>query len=118
MLPLEAGEWDIPRVRLRYDRAVIASTMLAAPLRTARRTGRAMYGVTAHQQAAMPKQLLVPLPDTEPEIESERLDEEPRPVLDLTAVRALQKSRTNQQALEITAEQMRHFTDSVTEMVD
>ncbi|WP_327135304.1 hypothetical protein OG311_36785 [Streptomyces sp. NBC_01343] len=57
-LPLDAGEWHIPRVPLRHDRAVIASTMPAAQLRTARRTGRLMYDVTARRQAAMPEQLL------------------------------------------------------------
>ncbi|MFF1496634.1 MobF family relaxase [Streptomyces sp. NPDC058304] len=117
-LPLEEGEWDISRVPLRYDRAVIASTMLAAQLRTARRTGRAMYDVTAHQKAAMPEQLLVPLPDADPDVEAERLDDEPQTVLDLTAVRALQNARTDQEALGYTAEQMRHLMDSVTEMVD
>ncbi len=34
LLPLEPGEWDIPRVPLRHDRAVIASTVLGARLRT------------------------------------------------------------------------------------
>ncbi|MCX5612625.1 MULTISPECIES: hypothetical protein [unclassified Streptomyces] len=71
-LPLEAGEWDIPSVPLRYDRAVIATTMLAAQLRTA----RAMYDVTAHQQAAMPEQLLVPFPEANSE--ADRLDDEPQ----------------------------------------
>ncbi|MCX4784494.1 hypothetical protein [Streptomyces sp. NBC_01264] len=46
-LPLEEGERDIPRVPLRYDRAVIASSMLTAQLGNARST----YDVTAHQQA-------------------------------------------------------------------
>ncbi|MEU6511970.1 hypothetical protein [Streptomyces sp. NPDC046942] len=59
LLPLEPGEWDIPRVPLRHDRAVIASTVLSARLRTARRTGRDPYDVFAHQQAAMPEQLLL-----------------------------------------------------------
>ncbi|MFD3557333.1 hypothetical protein ACFWWA_35325 [Streptomyces goshikiensis] len=49
-----AGEWDIPRVPLCCDRAVIAPTMLAAQPRTA----RAMYDVTNPRQAAMPEQLL------------------------------------------------------------
>ncbi|WP_030773783.1 MULTISPECIES: hypothetical protein [unclassified Streptomyces] len=93
--------------------------MLAAQLRTARRTGRAMHDdVTVYQQAAMPEQLLVPFPDADPEAESDRLDDEPKPMLDLTAVRALQKSRTDEEALGHTVEQMCHLTDSVTEMVD
>lgn len=81
-LPLEAGEWDIPSVPLRYDRAVIATTMQAAQLRTA----RAMYDVTAHQQAAMPEQHLVPFPDANPD--ADRLDDEPQTGLGLAAVRA------------------------------
>ncbi|MFG2987342.1 hypothetical protein ACGFYQ_39955, partial [Streptomyces sp. NPDC048258] len=111
-LPLETGEWDIPRVPLRYDRAVIASTMLAAQLRTARRTGCVMYDVAAHQQAAMPEQLLVPFPDTDPHAEPDRLDD--KPVLDLTAVRALKKSRTDVEALEFTDEQLRQLQDVFT----
>ncbi|MFD3778172.1 hypothetical protein [Streptomyces sp. NPDC058612] len=64
----------------------------------------------------MPEQLLVPFPDADPD--ADRLDDEPQTVLDLTAVRALQKSRTDQEALGYTAEQMRHLTDCVTEMVE
>ncbi|MFI0967951.1 hypothetical protein ACH4S8_42385 [Streptomyces sp. NPDC021080] len=44
---------------LRHDRAVIASTVLSARLRTARRTGRDPYDVFAHQQVAMLEQLLL-----------------------------------------------------------
>ncbi|WP_406514539.1 relaxase domain-containing protein (plasmid) [Streptomyces sp. NBC_00161] len=115
-LPLEEGEWDIPRIPLRYDRAVIASTMLAAQLRTARRTGRALYDVTAHQQAAMPEQLLVPLPDTDPDAGPGRLDD--KSALDLTAVRALKESRTDVEALEFTDEQLRHLQDVFTTAAD
>ncbi|SEE61959.1 hypothetical protein [Streptomyces sp. TLI_105] len=60
-LPAEPGEWDIPRIPLRYDRAVIASTVLMNQLRTVHRAGRARYYdgvvVVVHQQAAMPEQL-------------------------------------------------------------
>ncbi|MFE5512359.1 relaxase domain-containing protein [Streptomyces sp. NPDC056529] len=51
VLPVEMGEWDIPRVLLRYDRAVIASTALTHQLRAARGAGRARYyeGIVAHQ---------------------------------------------------------------------
>ncbi|MFD8007157.1 hypothetical protein [Streptomyces mirabilis] len=58
-LPLDAGEWTLPRDPLRHDRAVIASAVLSARLRTARRAGRDPYDVFAHQQAAMPEQLLL-----------------------------------------------------------
>ncbi|MFC8176759.1 hypothetical protein [Streptomyces sp. NPDC057325] len=72
------GEWDIPRVPLRYDRAVIASTALAHQLRAARGTGRARYyeGVTAYQQTAMPEQLL-PVFDTASDIEEPEVGDEP-----------------------------------------
>ncbi len=97
------GEWDIPRVPLRYDRAVIASTALTHQLRAARGAGRARYyeGVTAHQQAAMPEQLLL-FPDTdveEPEGESEPTDYMER-------LRALQKTRAETGAQDLTTEQI------------
>ncbi|GHH85362.1 hypothetical protein [Streptomyces capitiformicae] len=94
--PLEPGEWDIPRVPLLYDRAVIASTVLSARLRAARRTGRALYGdVVVHQQAREPEQLLIPFPDA---------DAEPRSALDMAALRALKESRTDVEALDLTAD--------------
>ncbi|WP_432590461.1 hypothetical protein ABVG11_37535 [Streptomyces sp. HD1123-B1] len=123
----DAGEWEIPRVPLQYERAFLAGEVVHEKLRTtttAAVRGRA-YDVVAHQQAAMPEQLLalpeqllVPFPDADADAEPDRQDDEPKPVLDLTAVRALQKSRTDEEALGYTAEQMRHLTDSVTEMVD
>ncbi|MFK0045916.1 hypothetical protein ACIQU4_17660 [Streptomyces sp. NPDC090741] len=66
-----------------------------------------MYDVTTHQQAAMPEQLLVPFPAADPDAELARLDD--KAVLDLTAVRALKKSRTDVEALEFTDEQLRHL---------
>ncbi|MEU8687612.1 hypothetical protein [Streptomyces sp. NPDC048665] len=62
-----AGEWEIPRLPLRYDRAVLAGAVDREKLRTtidAGVRGRA-YDVVAHQQAAMPEQLLAP-PATAP----------------------------------------------------
>ncbi|MCX4598830.1 relaxase domain-containing protein [Streptomyces sp. NBC_01549] len=113
-LPLEPGEWDIPRVPLLYDRAVIASTVLSARLRAARRTGRALYDdVVAHQQAAMPEQLLIPFPDTD-----EDADSEPRSALDMAALRALKESRTDVEALDFTAERLRHLQDAFTVAAD
>ncbi|MFJ5731527.1 hypothetical protein [Streptomyces paradoxus] len=58
-LPLEPGEWAIPRVPLCHDRAVIAARVLTARLRTARRTGRPLYGTAAHQPTAPAEQLLL-----------------------------------------------------------
>ncbi|MFF5147836.1 MobF family relaxase [Streptomyces sp. NPDC013157] len=113
-LPLEPGEWDIPRVPLLYQRAVIASTVLNARLRAARRTGRALYDdVVAHQQAAMPEQLLIPLPDA-----NEDADSEPRLALDMTALRALRASRTDVEALDLTAERLRHLGAAFTAAAD
>ncbi|GGT64765.1 hypothetical protein GCM10010207_75010 [Streptomyces atratus] len=108
-LPLEPGEWDIPRVPLLYDRAVIASTVLSARLRAARRTGRALYDDVVHQQAAMPEQLLIPFSDA---------DAGPQSALDMTALRALQESRTDVEALDLTAERLRHLQDAFTAAAD
>ncbi|MCX4545772.1 hypothetical protein [Streptomyces sp. NBC_01565] len=92
--------------------------MLAAQLRTARRAGRAMYDVTAHEQAAMPEQLLVAFPDTDRDPVSDHLDDEPRSAIDMTSVRALRESRTDVETLELTAGQLRHLRDAATEMGD
>ncbi|MFC9625808.1 MobF family relaxase [Streptomyces sp. NPDC056930] len=109
-LPLEPGEWDIPRVPLLYDRAVIASTVLTDRPRATRRTGRALYDdIVAHQQAAMLEQLLIPVPDT---------DAEPRSPLDMTALRALKEPRTDVEALDLTAERLRHLQDAFTAAAD
>ncbi|MFD7630498.1 hypothetical protein ACFV7Q_31520 [Streptomyces sp. NPDC059851] len=59
----DAGEWEIPRVPLQYERAVLAGAVLREKLRTTTATavrGRA-YDVARHQQAAMPEQLLAPV---------------------------------------------------------
>jgi hypothetical protein len=92
-LPLEPGEWDIPRVPLLHDRAVIASTVLSARLDAARRTGRALYDdVVVHQQAAMPEQLLL--------FAQKQTPPTARPAVDLAAL------RTDLEALELTADQI------------
>lgn len=74
--------------------------------------GRA-YDVVAHQQAAMPEQLLAP-ERSGPEND----DHEQKPgrseALDLTALRALRQSRTDVEALELTAEQLRHLAAALT----
>ncbi|WP_158795097.1 MobF family relaxase [Streptomyces sp. NRRL S-337] len=110
----EPGEWEIPRVPLRYDRAVLAGAVVREKLRTtvAGARGRA-YDVVAHQQAAMPEQLLAhPGPaDQEPEAE-------PRSAIDLTALRALKASRTDVEALEFTDERLRHLQDAFTKAAD
>ncbi|MFJ9588749.1 MobF family relaxase [Streptomyces acidicola] len=93
LLPLEPGEWDIPRVPLRHDRAVIASTVLSARLRTARRMGHDLYDVFAYQQAAMPEQLLL-------------FGQEEQPARKKTGPVDVAALRTDLEALELTADQL------------
>ncbi|TDU67054.1 MobF family relaxase [Streptomyces sp. KS 21] len=109
-----AEEWDIPRVPLSYDRAVLAGAAVREKLRTTVVRGRA-YDVAAHQQAAMPELLIAgqdPGPDRpEPQ-------DEPRSVVDVAALRALKASRTDVEALDFTAEQLRRVTDAFTKAGD
>ncbi|MFD6331661.1 hypothetical protein ACFWGI_19085 [Streptomyces niveus] len=105
----EAGEWEIPRVPLRYDRAVLASAVVREKLRTTTaRRGRA-YDVTAHQQAAMGEQLLAHPAVTGPD--RPEPGEGPQSAIDLTAVRDVKKSRTDVEALGFTDEQLRRLRE-------
>ncbi|MFI2318776.1 MobF family relaxase [Streptomyces sp. CB00072] len=107
----DAGEREIPRLTPQYDRAVLAGAAVREQLRTTTTAtavrGRA-YDVARHQQAAMPEQLLAPEND----------DQEQKPgrpeALDLTALRALRQSRTDVEALELTAEELRRLAAAVT----
>ncbi|MFJ9472522.1 MobF family relaxase [Streptomyces caniferus] len=123
---LELGEREIPRVPLQYERAVLAGAVVREKLRTTvAAQGRAYdvvaqgraYDVVAHQQAAMPEQLLPPLAapsehgGQEPEVES-------REAVDLTALRALRKSRTDVEALDLTAERLRLLQNVFTKEAD
>lgn len=90
-LPMEPGEWDIPRVPLEHDRAVIAAGVLTARLRTARRTGRPLYDATAHQPP--PEQLLLFTREHPAAAKA-------GPAVDLAAL------RTDLEALRLTAEQL------------
>ncbi|MCX5425968.1 hypothetical protein [Streptomyces sp. NBC_00078] len=78
--------------------------------------GRA-YDVVAHQQAAMPEQLLAPAA-----ADSERDDQEAeagrREAIDLTALRALRESRTDVEALDLTDERLRHLQDAFSKAAD
>jgi hypothetical protein len=78
--------------------------------------GRA-YDVAAHQQAAMPEQL-PGHQDAEADSVPDRQESEPRSAIDLTALRALKKSRTDVESLELTAERLRHLQDAFTEAAD
>ncbi|MGQ4719038.1 hypothetical protein ACUN22_35835 [Streptomyces anulatus] len=113
----DAEEWAIPRIPLQYERAVLASAVVREQLRTTTTAtavrGRA-YDVVAHQQAAMPEQLLAPEP-ADPEHDDGQEQKPGRPeALDLTALRALRQSRTDVEALELTAEQLRHLAAALT----
>ncbi|MFF2721360.1 MobF family relaxase [Streptomyces sp. NPDC058011] len=114
----DTGEWDVPRVPLQYDRAVLAGAVVREQLHTAAATvrGRA-YDVVAHQQAAMPEQLLAPEP-AEAEHDDQEQEAGRRGALDLTALRALRESRTDVEALDLTAERLRHLQDAFTAAAD
>ncbi|MGW5401076.1 relaxase domain-containing protein [Streptomyces sp. NPDC003952] len=117
----DAGEWEIPRLPLQYERAVLAGAAVREELRTTTVTavrGRA-YDVARHQQAAMPEQLLAP-PGADPEDEDD--DQEPEVgrggAIDMTALRALRESRTDVEALDLTAERLRHLQEAFTKAAD
>ncbi|MEV6742498.1 MobF family relaxase [Streptomyces sp. NPDC051104] len=117
----DAGEWEIPRIPLQYEPAVLAGAAVREKLRTTTATataarGRA-YDVVAHQQAAMPEQLLAPAA-----ADAEHSDREPeagrREAIDLTALRALRESRTGVEALDFTDERLRHLQDAFSKAAD
>ncbi|MFF7724911.1 MobF family relaxase [Streptomyces luteogriseus] len=115
----KAGEWEIPRLPPQYERAALAGGVVREKLRTTTATrvrGRA-YDVVAHQQAAMPEQLLTP-----PAAEVEHDDQEPeagrREAIDLTALRALRESRTDVEALDLTAGRLRRLQDAFAKVGD
>ncbi|MFF6860245.1 MobF family relaxase [Streptomyces bacillaris] len=115
----DAGEWDVPRIPLQYDRALLAGAVVREQLRATTATavrGRA-HDVVAHQQAAMPEQLLPPEP-TDPEHDDQEDEPGRREALDLTALRALRESRTDVEALDLTAERLRHLQDAFTAAAD
>ncbi|MFD5681448.1 MobF family relaxase [Streptomyces bacillaris] len=113
----DAGEWEIPRVPLQYERAVLARAVVREKLRTTTAVRGRAYDVVAHQQAAMPEQLLAPEP-----ADPEHDDQEPKAgrgeAIDLTALRALRKSRTDVEALDLTADRLRRLQEVVTTMAD
>jgi hypothetical protein len=61
----------------------------------------------------MPEQLLIPFPDADADADSES-----RSALDMTALRALKESRTDVEALDLTAERLRHLQDAFTAAAD
>ncbi|MFB9523631.1 hypothetical protein ACFFTU_27155 [Streptomyces cremeus] len=116
----DVGEWEVPRIPLQYERAVLAGAVVREKLRTTTAAtvvrGRA-YDVVAHQQAAMPEQLPIPaVADTENE--DQEPEAGPQGAVDLTALRALKRSRTDVEALDFTAEQLRRVADAFTKAGD
>ncbi|MFG3042879.1 MobF family relaxase [Streptomyces sp. NPDC048330] len=115
----DAGEWEIPRVPLQYERAVLAGVVVREKLRTTTATvarGRA-YDVVAHQQAAMPEQLLPPAA-ADPEHDDQAPEAGPGEAIDMTALRALRESRTDVEALDLTADRLRRLQEVATKMAD
>ncbi len=115
----KAGEWEIPRLPLNHDRAVLAGAVVQEELRTTTATAvrdRA-YDVVAHQQAAMPEQLFAP-PAADPEHDDQEPEPGRREAIDLTALRALRESRTDVEALDLTAERLRHLQDAFAKTAD
>jgi hypothetical protein len=82
---------------------------------TATRVWGRVYDMVAHQQAAMPEQLLAGA-------DSERDDQEPeagrREAIDLTALRALRESRRDVEAVDLTDERLRHLQDAFSKAAD
>ncbi|MEU5200999.1 MobF family relaxase [Streptomyces scabiei] len=113
----DAGEWEIPRIPLQYERAVLAGAVVREKLRTATAVRGRAYDVVAHQQAAMPEQLLAPQP-ADPEHDDQEQEPGRREAMDLTALRALRESRTDVEALDLTAERLRHLGEAFTAAAD
>ncbi|MGW2425610.1 MobF family relaxase [Streptomyces sp. NPDC001709] len=112
----DAAEWEIPRLPLQYERAVLAGAVVREKLRTTTVWRRA-YDVVAHQQAAMPEQLLAPAA-AGPENDDQEPEVGRRDAIDMTALRALRESRTDVEALDLTADRLRHLQDAFTKTAD
>ncbi|MFJ4014484.1 MobF family relaxase [Streptomyces sp. NPDC090026] len=115
----DAGEWEIPRIPLQYDRAILAGAVVREKLRTtttAAVRGR-VYDVVAHQQAAMPEQLLAPEPAA-PEHDDQEPEAGRGDAIDMTALRAWRKSRTDVESLDLTADRLRRIREAGTKMVN
>ncbi|MFE9890682.1 hypothetical protein [Streptomyces scopuliridis] len=65
----------------------------------------------------MPEQLLAH-PDADPEHDDQEPKAGPRSAIDLKALRALKQSRTDVEALDLTAERLRHLGDAFTAAAD
>ncbi|MEU6777156.1 hypothetical protein [Streptomyces sp. NPDC046759] len=105
---------------MQCERAVLAAAAVREKLRATVATvatRRRAYDVVAHQQAAMPEQLLA-LPAADPEYDDQESEAEPREAVDMTALRALRESRTDVEALDLTAERLRRLQVAFTKAAD
>jgi hypothetical protein len=113
-----SGEREIPRVALRYDRAVLASKVVQEKLRATMAVRGRAYDAAAHQQAAMPEQLLGHDQDAGADSVPGRPERAPGSAVDLAALRALMASRTDVESLGLTAERLPRLQDYFTEAAD
>ncbi|WP_245703802.1 hypothetical protein [Streptomyces lushanensis] len=120
----DTGEWEIPRIPPQYERAVLAGAVVREKLRTtttATATATAVlggaYDVARHQQAAMPEQLFAPEP-ADPEHDDQEPESKPREAIEMKALRALRESRTDVEALDLTAERLRRLGEAFTAAAD
>ncbi|MEV5049341.1 MobF family relaxase [Streptomyces griseoincarnatus] len=113
----KAGEWEIPRLAPQYERAALAGAVVREKLRTTTTVRGRAYDVVAHQQAAMPEQLLAPAA-ADPEHDDQEPDAGRRETIDLTALRALRESRTDVEALDLTAERLCHLQNAFSKAAD
>ncbi|MFJ4917686.1 MobF family relaxase [Streptomyces sp. NPDC088726] len=105
----DAGEWEIPRIPWQYERAVLAGAVVREKLRTTVVRDRG-YDVARHQQAAMPELLLGHRDaDLDPDHQDPEVGVEE--AIDFKGLRALKASRTDVEALDFTAEQLRRVTE-------
>ncbi|MGQ4356664.1 hypothetical protein [Streptomyces drozdowiczii] len=106
----DSGEWEIPRTPLQYERAVLAGAEVREKLRTTTAVRGRAYDVVAHPQAAMPEQLLAPEPAA-PEHDDQEQEPGRHGAMDLKTLRALRGSRTDVDALNLTAERLCHLKE-------
>ncbi|GLW04703.1 hypothetical protein [Streptomyces lavendulae] len=104
-----------PRISVQYERAVLAGAVVREKLRTTTAIRARAYDVVAHQQAAMPEP---PLAAPTPDPEDQEPEAVPRSGVDLTALRALKASRIDVEALDLTADQLRHLQDAFAKAAD
>ncbi|MGJ5748653.1 hypothetical protein FB563_6190 [Streptomyces puniciscabiei] len=104
-------------VPLQYERAVLAGAAVREKLRSTVATRGRAYDVAWHQQEAMPEQLLAP-EAAGPEYDDQEQERGRQEAVDLTALRALRESHTDVEALDLTAERLRHLGDAFTAAAD